>query len=126
MSVDTWDTNWPEFKKRAVIKSAISTARSKGTRQAVTDALNSIGVAVNIQEWFNRTPAGDPHTFKIQIVAQDASLEAQAFMINEINRTKPLRSHYEIELGLASAMQIGVVSVLRPTVFTRLDGRTNY
>lgn len=126
LSVETWDASWPEFKKRAVVKSAISTAKTKGTRQAVADALNAIGVAVNVQEWFARTPQGAPHTFKIQIVAQDASLAAQALMVSEINRTKPLRAHYEIEFGVASSLPIGVVSIFRPAVFTRLDGAASF
>jgi phage tail P2-like protein len=126
MSVETWDTNWAEYKKREVIKNAIVTAMTKGTSQSVTDALNSIGVAVTMQEWFNQTPPAAPHTFKVRIASQDASFEAQAFMVNEINRTKPLRAHYLIEFGVTSSMQIGVIGILRPTVFTRLDGQTNY
>lgn len=126
LSVDTWDSGWSEPTKRAVVRSAIATARVKGTKKAVTDALSAIGAGVVMTEWFEKSPAGDPHTFTISIVAQDTSLEAQAVMVSEIDRTKPLRSHYDIVFGVAAAGSINVCGVLRPAVFTRLDGAATY
>lgn len=126
LSVDTWNPDWPEFTKRAVVRTAISTARQKGTKKAVSDALNAIGAGAVMVEWFEKSPVGDPHTFTINIVAQDTSLQAQALMVSEINRTKPLRSHYDIVFGAATQGSINIVSLARVAVFTRLDGRTTY
>lgn len=126
LSVDTWNPNWEEFTKRAVVSTAISTARIKGTRKAVSDALNALGAGVVLVEWFEKTPTGTPHTFTINIVAQDTSLEAQASMVSEIERTKPLRSHYDIVFGVAGMGEINLCGALRPAVYTRLDGGTTY
>lgn len=126
LSVDTWSPTWSESTKRAVVRAAIATAKAKGTKKAVTDALSAIGAAVVMTEWFEKSPEGDPHTFTISIVAQDTSLEAQTLMVSEINRTKPLRSHYEIVFGTAATAPFNVVSLGRVAVFTRLDGRTTY
>lgn len=126
LSVDTWDPNWSESIKRGVVRSAVSTARMKGTRKAVTDALSALGAGAVLVEWFEKSPAGTPHTFTVNIVAQDTSTEMQAAMNSEIRRTKPLRSHYDIVFGVAAEMSLNLVGILRATVFTRLDGRATY
>jgi phage tail P2-like protein len=126
LSVDTWNPNWPEHTKRAVTASAIETARRKGTKKAVTDALNALGASALMIEWFEKDPIGTPHTFTISIVANDTSEEMQDAMVSEINRTKPLRSHYDIVFGIATEGEINIVGVLRPAVFTRLDGGATY
>jgi phage tail P2-like protein len=126
LSVDTWNPEWPELTKRAVVRMAITTARVKGTKKSVVDALNAIGSGAVMTEWFERSPAGTPHTFRVTIVAQDTSLEAQALMTSEINRTKPLRSHYDIVFGASGESSLNIVGVLRPAVFVRLDGGSIY
>ncbi len=126
LSVDVWVPTWTETTKRAVVRTAVDTARRKGTKQAVTDALDAIGAGVVITEWFEKSPVGTPHTFTISIVAQDTSLEAQAVMVQEINRTKPLRSHYDIIFGTAGTASLNIVSLGRVAVFTRLDGQATY
>jgi phage tail P2-like protein len=126
LSVDTWSPSWSETTKRAVVRSAIETARRKGTKKAVTDALNAIGAGAVMTEWFDKTPVGTPHTFTISIVAQDASVEAQALMVSEINRTKPLRSHYDIVFGVAGTGPFNIVPLGRCAVFVRLDGQATY
>lgn len=126
LSVDTWNPNWSETTKRAVVRSAIATAKYKGTKKAVKDALQALGAGVVMVEWFEKSPVGDPHTFTINIVAQDTSIEAQAAMVSEIDRTKPLRSHYDIVFGVATEGSINFVGVLRPAVFVRLDGGATY
>lgn len=126
LSVDTWSPSWSEVTKRAVVRAAISTARAKGTKKAVTDALNAIGAGAALREWFEESPAGAAHTFTVYIVAPDTSTEAQALMRSEIERTKPLRSHYDIVFGISTGGTINIASVGRFAVFTRLDGRATY
>ena len=126
LSVDVWVPTWPEATKRAVVRNAVSTSRRKGTRQAVSDALSAIGAGVEMKEWWQKSPAGTPHTFTISIVAQDTSVEAQAIMVQEINRTKPLRSQYDIVFGTAGTAPFNIVSIGRVGVFTRLDGQATY
>jgi len=126
LSVDTWNPDWPEHIKRAVVGAAVDTARRKGTAKAVKDALSALGASTVIVEWFQKSPTGTPHTFTVNIVSNDASLEMQAAMVSEINRTKPLRSHYDIVFGAATEASINVVGVLRAAVFVRLDGGATY
>jgi len=126
LSVDTWSPSWSEVTKRAVVRTAIETARRKGTKKAVTDALNAIGAGAVMTEWFDKSPVGTPHTFTISLVAQDTSVEAQALMVSEINRTKPLRSHYDIVFGVSTTGPFNIVSLGRVAVFTRLDGQATY
>lgn len=126
LSVDTWDAAWPESVKRAVVRNAVQTARLKGTKSAVSSALAALGAGTVLVEWFEKSPAGTPHTFTINIVSADVSLAMQAAIASEINRTKPLRSHYDIVFGVATGADINVVSILRATVFTRLDGGATY
>ncbi len=125
-SVDTWDTNWPEATKRTVVASSIATHRRKGTVQAVKSSLSALGAGAVVVEWFQKSPMGTAHTFTINIVSLDTSVEMQASMVSEINRTKPLRSHYDIVFGTAAEGSINVVSLFRAAVFTRLDGGATY
>jgi phage tail P2-like protein len=126
LSVDTWSPSWSETTKRAVVRSAVATARRKGTKRAVTDALNAIGAGVVMTEWFEKDPIGTPHTFTVNIVAQDTTVEAQENMVREIERTKPLRSHYDIVFGVATNGPFNIVSLGRAAVFARLDGQATY
>lgn len=126
LSVETWDAAWPEMTKRAVVRSSIETHRKKGTVGAVKSALVALGATSQIVEWWQKDPVGTPHTFDINIVNNDSSLAMQEAMAREIDRTKPLRSHYDIIYGIGTEGSINLVGVLRPAVFVRLDGGTTY
>lgn len=126
LSVDTWDANWPESVKRAVVRGAVTTHRRKGTSGAVRGALAALGAGSELVEWFEESPAGTPHTFTVYIVSNDTTAEMQAAMAYEIDRTKPLRSHYSIVYGVAAEGELNVVGILRPAVFIRLDGGATY
>lgn len=126
LSVDTWDPSWSEPIKRDVVRNAIDIHRHKGTVGAVKDALANLGASAVMVEWWQKSPTGTPHTFTINLVSNDTSVEMQAAMVSEIDRTKPLRSHYDIVFGVASEASINVVAVLRPAVFVRLDGGATY
>lgn len=122
LSVEAWNPEWPEHLKRSVIASAIDIAKRKGTKQSVMDALSAIGGSAVLIEWFEKSPAGDPHTFEINIVGNTTTIEMQDMMVAEINRTKPLRSHFTVNFGVEMSGTFNVVGVLRPVVFQRFDG----
>jgi phage tail P2-like protein len=126
LSVETWNPAWPDYVKREVVASAVRVARQKGTRKSVSDALLSIGATSVMVEWFEKSPQGPPHTFEINLVSSDSSLEMQAAIASEINRAKPLRAHYTINYGVLLGGRINMCAVLRPAVFARLDGLTQF
>lgn len=94
-SVDEWDTSWSEAQKRAAIKSAVEVQRHKGTIGAVRNALNALGFGVQVQEWFNETPAGEPYTYRLLLTADQVGIDQQALakILQVIDSAKNLRSH---------------------------------
>ena len=64
-SVDEWNTAWTEAQKRGAIEASYTVHRHKGTAGAVRDALSALGYAIEMSEWFQWTPVGDPYTFGV-------------------------------------------------------------
>lgn len=98
LSVDEWDTTWTEEQKRNVIRQAPTIQKIKGTLGAVEFQLASVGIDVQIQEWFNQIPAGEPGTYILHVnVAQyplnQATLQK---IIRLIESSKNIRSHMAI------------------------------
>lgn len=122
LSVEAWNPEWPEYLKRSVISGAIKTARVKGTKQSVIDALEALGANAVVVEWFEKEPAGVPHTFEVNLVGNTAGIPMQNQMIAEIRRTKPLRSHFTVNFGVELAGSVNTAGVLRVATFQRMDG----
>lgn len=70
-SLDTWNDDWPEHIKRQTVKDALYNHRIKGSRKAVENAIARFGTTANITEWWEQSPKGKPHTFSVDISAQD-------------------------------------------------------
>ena len=70
-SVDQWDDQWPEHIKRQTVKDALHQHRIKGTRAAVENAIASFGTVARVTEWWEQNPKAPPHTFTVDISAQD-------------------------------------------------------
>lgn len=123
MSVDAWKPYWPESVKRASIKNAVEIQRKKGTSYAVRTAVNALGSSLILREWFEQTPPAAPHTFEV-LLSPGATVpntaEYQQDIINEINRTKPVRSHFTLTAGLSAQGSIGLQGVARPITYFRL------
>lgn len=105
-SVETWDASWSEATKRAVIMRSIEVHRLKGTIGAVRRALNTLGYAIEVSEWFEY--GGTPHTFRIAvdvIGSHSAGTEISADLLAEITEVienvKPVRSHFDVALNIA-------------------------
>lgn len=104
VSVDEWDSEWSDQKKRSVVRNSVAVHRLKGTKGAVRRALEAMGFSVAITEWFeNNEPV---HTFQIDAYADD--LTAKGFGIDQtfyeavarqIDHVKPARSHYDLRVG---------------------------
>ncbi|MDC7675378.1 phage tail protein I [Asticcacaulis machinosus] len=126
LSIDNWSADWPEAAKRDRVRIAIALQRKKGTAQSVHDVVRAVGAQVAIREWFEMVPKGTPHTFELALNVTDASgapasAEYIEHVINEVRRTKPVRSHFEFVQGLVAQNSIGIVPAARVATFARLS-----
>ena len=95
LSVDSWDSSWTEEQKRAVIKQAPKNQKIKGTLGAVELQLAAVGIDVQIQEWFNQVPKGEPYTYILHVNVNQYPLNQTTLqkIIELIETTKNVRSH---------------------------------
>lgn len=95
LSVDEWDTTWTEQEKRDVIEASLMIHRHKGAIGAVRRALTPLGYLVEVVEWWEESPQGDPYTFSV--VMGTGSKPVTADLYDKAERIvltyKNLRSH---------------------------------
>ncbi len=125
LSIDTWDSDWPDTIKRARVRSAIMIQRRKGTAASLRDVVTSFGGAVALREWWQMDPPGPAHTFSLVvsldgIVRPEASAAYADAVIAEVARTKPVRSHFTFSQALSAAGAFGPVAAARPAIHARL------
>lgn len=125
LSIDAWKSYWPIEVKRARVAAAIAIQRHKGTVKSLRDVIESFGGALELKEWFQTTPKGVPHTFQMVLTlsgqgGQEATAQYVDDVIAEIDRTKPVRSHYQFTQRSALHGGIGVAAYVRPCVVARL------
>lgn len=120
--VTVWRESWPVTTKRAVLKTMIQDKRKKGTVAAVKDALSALGSAAILEEWWQTTPTGTPHTFKVFATQTEITgiipADLQEDVIAAINDAKPLRSHYEFIVAQSFGSTLGVCGYIRPLVYS--------
>ncbi|MNR98998.1 Phage tail protein [compost metagenome] len=115
-SLDDWDVTWTEAQQRAAVKASYSVHRYKGTIGSVKDALQALGLGVQVQEWFNQIPAGDPYTYKLllEVNQYGVSLAQLETIQAVVENAKNLRSHMTtLDLTVASnaTVYIGAVAM---------------
>lgn len=95
LSVDHWDSDWPESRKRAVIQASVFVHRHKGTAGAVKAALAALDLGVTISEWFEH--GGERYSFRAKVVASGRSISAKDIsdIRTAIETSKNARSHLE-------------------------------
>lgn len=125
LSIPDWSSDWTEAIKRARIKAAIEIHQRKGTKSSVKSIIDVLGGNIAISEWWETTPPGDPHTFKIILSAtsggETASSDFIQSLIDEVTRTKPVRSHFTFTEGIEFAGGVAAAAILRPATFARLS-----
>lgn len=110
-----WKDSWSRELKILVLKTVIANKRKVGTLKAVRDAIESFGNRAQIVEWFNETPQGEPHTFKIYLLYGGNETEVSDDIRRAINLAKPARSHYTIiavEEGKSGIMSGGAMTAI--------------
>lgn len=124
LSLDSWQPYWPESVKRERIRSAVEIQRRKGTAKSVRDVVRSFGSSLALREWWQLEPKGTPHTFEVVLTLGAGvpnTAEFQNDVIAEIERTKPVRSHFTFTLGLAATGGLGLAGAARPVTYRRLQ-----
>jgi phage tail P2-like protein len=126
LSIDSWSPDWPEAVQRQRVATAISIQRRKGTAGSIRDIVAIFGGQIAIREWWQTTPKGTPHTFEVNLNLNDAdglpaSAERVDSVIDQINRTKPARSHFEFVQGLTATARLGTKAAARVANYTRLS-----
>lgn len=124
LSLDSWQPYWPESVKRARIRQAIEIQRRKGSAKSVRDVVTSFGSALALREWWQLEPKGTPHTFEVVLTLGGSVPNTAAFqndVIAEIERTKPVRSHFTFTLGLAATGGLGLGGAARAITYRRIQ-----
>lgn len=113
-SVDDWDANWTDAQKRNVIKQSVYSQRIKGTIGAVTRQLAALGYTIQILEWWQKDPEGQPYTFDVYITASQYPLTKRDYnkVLEVIDTNKNLRSH----MGTVTVMAQSLSNVTCATV----------
>lgn len=95
LSVDEWDTTWTEQEKRDVIQTSLLVHRHKGTIGAVRRALAPLGYLIDVVEWWETTPKGEPFTFSIVMGTGSKPVNQELYEKAEriVLTYKNLRSH---------------------------------
>lgn len=108
MSVDQWRAAWSEKIKRQVVANSLAVHRAKGTRQAVEQALRSLGIDAELIEWFETSPKAKAGTFELIAWINENLTEGEEAFLNqalynqvktEIDNAKNARSHYNFKIG---------------------------
>lgn len=121
----TWNSDWPEAVRRALVRNAIATARHMGSVQSVHDVVAAFGGALSIREGWELDPP-QPYRFSIVLTLNGQSGEPVSAryvqdVIAEVRRVKPTRAHFDFTQGLSFAGSIQVVGAVRPTVIRRME-----
>jgi phage tail P2-like protein len=93
-SVDRWDKDWSESEKRAAIEAAFFVHKYKGTVAAVRGVVEPFGFLLDVIEWWEESPRGAPHTFRLIVGVRDRGITDEMYnqMVDLIYDAKPLRS----------------------------------
>ncbi len=115
-SLDDWDVTWTEAQQRAAVKASYGVHRHKGTIGSVKDALQALGLGVQVQEWFNQIPAGNPYTYRLLLEVNQYGVSlAQLEKIQDVvDNAKNLRSHMttlDMTVSSNSTVYIGAVAM---------------
>lgn len=94
-SVDKWDENWTDEVKRIAIKQSFFIHKRKGTINAVRRVVEPIGYLIELKEWFNTVPMGEPGTFSLTIEVPETGLNEQTYneLVRLVNDVKPVSRH---------------------------------
>ncbi|WP_066530485.1 phage tail protein I [Erythrobacter sp. CCH5-A1] len=126
VSIDIWDTAWPEQVKRDAIAGAIEDQRRKGTKLAVRRALDRIDPLIGVTEWFEDPANLEPFTFRLDLPDRNTSeieydSDTIGQLLTDIAAVKSLRAHVIASYRIYAQAQMGVVSGVTFVAFARVE-----
>ena len=104
-SVDRWDNRWSEQVKRAAIASAFYIHAHKGTIGALRRVVEPLGYLLEVNEWWQSVPPGEPGTFGLKVGVLDTGITEHMYqeLTALIDDAKPLsRPLTELVISLES------------------------
>lgn len=119
LSVDRWDFNWPEAKKRSVIASSFFVHQHKGTISALRRVVEPLGFLIEVREWWQLNE--EPGTFRLVVGVLDNGITDEMYQELErlINDAKPASRHLTglaISLSTSGEMYLGAGCYLGETL----------
>lgn len=112
-SVDRWDPAWSEAVKRKAVAAAFRIHQHKGTIAALRRVIEPLGYLIEIIEWWQGSPMGEPGTFRLRIGVLDSGISEEMYQEVErlIEDAKPLTRHLiGLDISLESQGRITVSS----------------
>lgn len=99
--IDWYDFHETLEDKRKTVAQAIKIHRTKGTRGAIDNAINTIYEGSYIEEWQECQPPGEPYTFNLQIEVMQHGLSIAQYkrLLKTIHYYKNIRSHLAGVIG---------------------------
>lgn len=112
-SVDRWDSRWPETAKRSAIRSSFFIHSRKGTIGALRRVVEPLGYLIEVVEWFQTVPEGQPGTFALKIGVLDSGITEEMYqeLTWLIDNARPLTRHLTglaITLATSGHMRLAV------------------
>jgi phage tail P2-like protein len=94
-SVDRWDATWSESTKRQVIRASYFLHARKGTIGALRRVVEPLGYLIQVEEWWQTEPPGEPGTFSLRIGVLEGGIseEMQQHLTWLIDDAKPVSRH---------------------------------
>ncbi|NKI46399.1 phage tail protein I [Pseudomonas fluorescens] len=112
-SVDRWDSGWTEAVKRSAIRSAFYVHAHKGTIGALRRVVEPLGYLIEVIEWWQTVPRGEPGTFALKVGVLDTGITEEMYLELErlVDDAKPVSRQLTglaISLETQGALNIGV------------------
>lgn len=132
LSVDVWNDNWAEETKRGICDNAMYVHTNKGTLGGLEDALEALGIRMEIVEWWQQYQV-EPGTINMTLFLNENILpnaevligsELIHDLINQIDRNKRASIHYTFTLHVEMSTGIShAYSTESPSTLTRADAQ---
>lgn len=94
-SVDRWDPAWSTAAKREVVATSFYVHSKKGTIAALRRVVEPLGYLLEVEEWWQTEPEGEPATFALRIGVLDTGITDAMYeeLTRLVDDAKPLTRH---------------------------------